>query len=746
MRATKCHGSWHSGRRDLPSFKSAASKWSRERTWHAGLRVRRNPTTAEITAFLVDQLSPFGTEQPLSPSARRDFHRFEEALVALASERGLRRTISETSHGLAIALAADGVLRPSAGLVRADGRVKALHLPAKHLIARPNRRLDKIEGWEPRFSATAGQIVDALVEDGSRLRAHIPRLQAYVRQAKRDGRNPDGLAGIPCIPIHGVLHAPRDLAFRGRTDVWGEWKRSIPIQGVSAEVQRIYKAVGVAPGAPDPTNSMRFFQWLASQSTGVVARHIDQILRQIGHKMGPGRWAQDTPDVPFIPVESQSGEVILVSWRDATKARSKVAIPDFELLADEVRRRPGRRPVMLAIVESRNVAQPIAAYLRSIGVKTLTEVAGEPHDVCGKASAHGHGADLDHQRILDSLRSGRKGTQLRRRLAKLGLDSPESRLRTFWRERLSAIRCVAVADSVHATYELGRTQLRVSVDGKLDKASGTLWLRSGADLRASFFDVLADEVFEYSQKYYGSVLDRALRMHMNEQKLLPEHSGLADAEEPDESTAGEESVTSTPELTETAATHSAMGLNLPDLPDPRQLLANGGPTKTQTTGSGRRKSVGTRRPPSVEEAQQIEELKERHYNWHCQACIGGAEPTVLAPTRSYAARPEHRKPIIHAHHCDHVNAGGARNAGNIVLLCSYHHVSLGDAMSRAEIVSALGQAQSRRVTFGSDTGERKTLRGKVVTFRPPQRGEDVVLFFTAEHARVWLDPSDSPQL
>ena len=152
------------------------------------LRLRRDPTTAEITAFLVGQLSPLGVEQTPSPSARRDFHRFEDSLVELASEPGLRKTIREASDGHAVALSADGVLQPIAALVRADGFVRELHLQARHLIARPNRRLDRIEGWEPRCSPTTGQIVDALVEDGSRLSAHIPRLQEYVRQAVRRHR------------------------------------------------------------------------------------------------------------------------------------------------------------------------------------------------------------------------------------------------------------------------------------------------------------------------------------------------------------------------------------------------------------------------------------------------------------------------------------------------------------------------------------------------------------------------------
>ena len=93
---------------------------------------------------------------------------------------------------------------------------------------------------------------------------------------------------------------------------------------------------------------------------------------------------------------------------------------------------------------------------------------------------------------------------------------------------------------------------------------------------------------------------------------------------------------------------------------------------------------------------------------------------------------------MQAHHCDHVNAGGARHAGNILLLCRYHHLALGDAVSRAEVIQALGQARIHRLTFDSGNGVTNTLEGKVVTVHPPQRQDSLSLFFTASHADYWL--------
>ena len=132
--------------------------------------------------------------------------------------------------------------------------------------------------------------------------------------------------------------------------------------------------------------------------------------------------------------------------------------------------------------------------------------------------------------ILDSLHSGLKGRQLQKRLAKLDLDTPESALRSNWREHLLSVQDMRTADSVTAIYRLGRHRFSVPVEGKLDKESGTLWIRSDTDLRSVFFDVIAEHVFELPKKYYGSVLDQAYKMEMKERYPL-EYSDRAKPQE-----------------------------------------------------------------------------------------------------------------------------------------------------------------------------------------------------------------------
>ena len=127
----------------------------------------------------------------------------------------------------------------------------------------------------------------------------------------------------------------------------------MPVTDINAETQALYKSVGVVAGTPNRNSSRTFFQWLASQNTDVVARHAAQILRHINHPSGPSAWRDEFPQIPFIMVESDRSIVRLVTQADATKRGSKVVIPDFEELEEEIRKIPIRRPVEIAIVVHR---------------------------------------------------------------------------------------------------------------------------------------------------------------------------------------------------------------------------------------------------------------------------------------------------------------------------------------------------------------------------------------------------------
>ncbi|MCY3912591.1 MAG: hypothetical protein OXG43_05005 [Chloroflexi bacterium] len=713
-----------------------------KRTGRSSLTLRNTPLVEEFEDFLVERLTRFPPERELTANHRRNFHKLEKELAALASSvPRIKEYLGQLDEDYRAALNQSGNLRNPGELVRDAGEVQRLHLLGENIIDRPHSILDRIDGWKPRTAPSTDQIVDTFRRDGTRLDAHVPRIREYIRQSEREDIHPVGLLEVPCIPVEGQLRPPHQLALRGRRDFWGDWKIRIPVTDINAETQRLYRIIGVVSGTPNSTSSRRFFQWLESQNADVVAKHADRILRHINHEFGPRAWSAEHPQIPFIIVESDGGKVRLVTTADATKRRSTVVIPDFDELEEAIRQHPTKRPVEMAIVDHPQVTEPVTARLRELGLRTLSDYVGDPVEAVGAGNTNFLPSDYDFRGILDSLQSGLKGTQLQKRLAKLDLDTTESALRSNWRERLARIQDIRTADSVTAIYKIGRSRFSVPVDGKLDKESGTLWIRSDSDLRTVFFDVVAEHVFELPKKYFGSVLDQAYKMEMRERYPLE----YSDAAQPQEDTENDDATSQNGGGSEPSATAASHPL---PKPDPLKNIPNPGPIP-QGNGVIRRVSKPKRagsRPQSADENAQIADLKEKQYAWHCQACLAEAEPKTLAPLSSYVEGSQNRRRIMEAQHCDHVNAGGARHVGNILLLCHYHHRGLGDAVTRTEVTRALGQGSTRWLTFNADNGVANTIQGKIVTIHPPQRQTPVSLFFTREHADYWLTKATEERL
>lgn len=703
------------------------------RTGKGRLTFRNTPLRREFEAFLSARIDPFPRERQLAPVERREFHKLERDLAALAScIPRLKDYLGELAEEYCVALDKDGNLRDPRELVSDDEALRRLFLLNEHVIDRPNSILDRIEGWKPRTAPSTNQIVDVLRVDGTRSNAHVPRIQEYVRQSRSEDIEPIDLLDIPCIPVGEDLLSPGQIALRGSRDFWGDWKIQVPVADINPETQRLYRRVGVVDGTPNPKSSRQFFQWLADRDADVVQRHTDQVLRHINHRCGPHAWSDEFPRVPFIMAEYDGSRVRLLTRQDASKSRSRVVIPDFEELVEAIRQHAGRRPVEIAIVESPRVTEPVTSRLRQFGLRTLSDFAGEPIKTIGTGKVM-PAQNLGFKSILNSLQSGRKGRQLQKRLAKLDLDAPESALRINWRQRLLSVQDIKTANSVTAIYKLGRYRFRVPVDGELDKESGTLWIRSDSDVRAIFFNVIADYVFERPKKYYGSVLDQAYRMEMKERH--PEEF-LDALQSPEDVEIGErtnqDSTNGSP--TATTAIHPEPKSNPSiNVPKPGPIPQDQGVIRRV-----QKKKRGDSRTQSVDENAQIDDLKANQYAWHCQACIAVTELHTLAPHASYAAIHENRRRIIHAHHCDHESAGGARHAGNILLLCAYHHLSFGDAFTRNEVTRSFDQAVNSTLTFNSGNGLSRAIQGKVVTIHPAQLETSVTFFFTIEHADYWL--------
>ena len=376
------------------------------------LAFRNVPTSQEFERFLQSQTEQFSRERQLTPHEQQAFHRFEKDLASLLSSvPTLREYSGELPQEYASALDRDRNLRDPSELVRDEGELRKLHLLNQFTIDRPKSILDRIDYWKPKATPSTGQIVATLQEDAAHLDALIPRLKWYTRQAKLESIRPDGLVDVSCLPLGDNLFCPAEVSLRGQRNFWGDWKTALSVTGISPEVQGLYKAVGVVGGEPDSVSSRLFFEWLTSQDIETINRHVDQILRHISHKFGPSIWSAEFPGVPWMPVETDDGRVQLVTRTEATRSRSRVVVPDFEPLAEAIRQRSGKRPVSMAVLESRRVTQPITTHLRDIGIRTLSELVGEPTQVFGQGGDKPT-PDLDLSRILASLLSGAKGKRV----------------------------------------------------------------------------------------------------------------------------------------------------------------------------------------------------------------------------------------------------------------------------------------------------------------------------------------------
>lgn len=180
-------------------------------------------------------------------------------------------------------------------------------------------------------------------------------------------------------------------------------------------------------------------------------------------------------------------------------------------------------------------------------------------------------------------------------------------------------------------------------------------------------------------------------------------------------------------------------------PDPTRNRPKPSPISAGTTGRLRRPKGqpslpgsggggSSRQIPDLEK-RHIEELKRDHYASHCQMCLCKRSPQELAPAGSYIESEEVRQCVVHAHHTDLVSAGGARHAGNLILLCKLHHDNYGRQLTRSGISTAL-QDNPKKMSVRYD--QETHVNGQQIELEISGSGEVVKLFFTEYHIEYWL--------
>jgi len=706
------------------------------------LRIRSIPTESEIIDFLEQHLSRFPEDRALSEDEKADFRSLEKNLAELASDEAIRSHLKANPE-YAFALSKSGYVRPIEDLVQINNDSRKLYLVEDYIMDRKPSVLDKIDHWKARTFPSSEQVLRALKEDPRRDAVLYRRLRAYLQAAKHECKEDpkEDIIGIECIPDNDKLYAPGNLAFKGvRADYWGDWKHRISGKGISADIQQLYRDVGVLGTEPTPETSLEFFRWLNTQRQRILDIHLPCIIRHINHSKGPMSWSAEFPNVPFIPVTTDGKHVYLIGRASASSPKSMVFIQDHDALADAIKNSKGNRGIQLVVTGHPSVNAPITQHMQRLGIKSLRDYAGNPIVVQRQGCKDAPTTLLEELRFL----CGRKmSRELRKRLDSMGLPLGTYSIKSNWRERLMQVESVNIVDSIEATFKIGRYSYTVPMNAVFDESSKSICFADSLDdVDELFYSTIAERIFENTSQYLSIILREAVRKEFRETDVyggLISQSSESD-EDDDELTDGQVEEAIETEPGGTKRTHRRRYTDpRKNLPEPGELPVGITGSSNHPRGRGKRDEHG-RESPKIEEIQ-IENLKQNQYAWHCQVCLTERATIELAPANSYVEIQENRSRIMIAHHPDQVNAGGARHAGNILILCNYHHNLLGDRISREDITKALERtAHSHTVVFGTSIHgktNKKTVSGKIVTITIPLQGE-IRCFFTRYHADYWL--------
>ena len=704
--------------------------------------IRRVPSEGEIASWLDARVVEWEIGSAADAATTDKLRGFEDELTLLMEDTSIARLVKAARLTLP-ALAQDGSIRPRTTLVMPSHSNDRLGLPDRFMLKNRGRAvaLDKLSPAlrEP----TGAMLLDALAEDPGNLPVLHLRLSRLLSVTSPEDDERIRVAEMPIIPVNGELRNPSELAFtRVAGDYWGHWKTPVTGKGLSQDDQRRYRDVGVTSSSPRPETSRAFFEWLGTQDESVLEQHIAHVLRHVLHRDGPRSWAQVFTQTPFIPTKGQHG-LRLVSLR--TALRQPIYIPDAGDICDKIVSVDSH--VLLTIDHVKEVTEPISEILRGLGVRSLREVLEEPESSVGRGQLGP--ANTDILRGFRALQSSRFQKTFLKRLNELGVEP--NLVRRDWRDRLDKVKEIRFAEDVEVHYRFrGRTYV-LEVDGGFDPGSGIFWMKRDLSVgRRRLYELIAKQlVFKPMARPIDLfALERTVGLEIDDPSFgRPTVPGSSSDSHHDPAARDgdyDDHQDVDPDPGEAATGHSPFEPNRTrnrPRPSPlptgstahrrRVIAKQSSATSSETRG-------GTRQTPELEKEQK-NALKRDHYASHCQMCLCDRRPQELAPTGSYIEWEEVRQHVIEAHHPDLVSAGGARHAGNLLLLCKLHHNNFGPQLSRAKVSSALrNDPKEVCISFDDDL----PVKGKEIELKISGTGETVKLFFTNQHVKYWLAHDD----
>ncbi|RUX47025.1 hypothetical protein EOA33_19585 [Mesorhizobium sp. M4A.F.Ca.ET.050.02.1.1] len=702
------------------------------RASNAALRLRSTPGFEELASWHNAAMDRVRAATDAKAAAAEIDHA-EKILVRLR-EDGIGP--KNFAHGhLSVSLS--GEIRPIVQLHADTAAVRSCHLAAEDLLPTARRVLHLALG------ANATPLPEALIK-ALRADPQRSRLAARLDAYKSTERPLSELSDEAIIEVDGKLLTPSSLAYEASTDMWGEWKRKIPIGELAPQEAKLLEESGVLKGVKEEY-SRGFFEWLAGVQPAVLSRHRTQIVRHwLDRRAGPSRWSALQPSTPCVMAYSSENSPSLHSHREAIATKAQIYLPDMRAIQSAVLADNPR--MKLAVVDARGVDGSAIQELRDRGVKSLASKIGAPTGL----SIVGH--SRSDERLDAELRLLRS-SDVRRFLKSMlpRFDVPSEALGRQFRRFLDGIAGVRAADGLEAVYTVNRRHYQAPATAGYLAERRTFYVAADSGLTMPFYEAVAKEIFDAnSPPAYTYGLYRAVH-EITAPGFAQSHFEDLDIKEDDlkQSQQGKTAPT------EKEASGSAeKGHGLPDdvnpfLPKPNKIEKLSGRTYTKPTQKKKSKAPASTDAlrHSIEEDAQLNDLKFEHYAAHCQACIGAYDVLDAAPPQSYVHSPHYRKSIIHAHHVKLLanlakvskNDTDGFGARNVLILCRFHHAQLGDLLSREMVRASLRTAGRTIRNFPDSEGGTHARKGLLVRIEVAADPYEIDLYFTKEHAQAWLE-------
>lgn len=687
------------------------------------LKIRSRPSDGEFAEWyrrLADKVKKHFDDGD-EDSCRGELKALEHHLETMRAKLAIQVDRFASSHRT---LTRDGQLRPISSLHAATAIVSECSLLPEALCQAKYTDLYRALGANTR------PLPEALV---SVLRADPNRSKLFVRleEYKNGGNDLADLVSEKIIRVGLGLHAAEELAFKSEPDLWGRWKTKIDRISDVPSHNNLLAALGVITGSLKSGDSSEFFRWLAAQAVAVQRDHLPQLLRHWrDHSRGPAHWAASLRHIPCVPVRGGGQQFELLTADEAVSPRRLVFLDDFIELREAV-----IKDQKLRLTIDTTGSQPsVLAAFESVGIRSLRQAAGQPIAIL----ISGEQPLPSHLRTeLLRLQSPSVSSGMKARLPRFGVALGD--VKHDIKNLIRGIKGVRIGNSLTAAYQVAGSRFAVAIQSAVDPTSGIVFVTTETDPVIGFYGALAGLVFKpgTSQQNAWGLLNAA-----RDRSVIIE----PEFDDDDEDGAGDSDASedgATPSNGEPRVGHGVNKSEItPKVPSPKPFTPI--TTSTRVRGNRFRHSIPRRsstdeRRNSLEEQEHIRALKEEHYAWHCQACIGTHDVLKVAPPGTYIYSPGYRKRLIEAHHVQHLQNAGDLGARNLLILCNFHHDLLGDDLSRDSISAALLVAESVSRAFpkdrsGKEVERRKGLLASVTLTTEPFAAK---LFFTAEHANAW---------